>query len=222
MGLVRATVAVASLAFLGACATSAPPPVQSAPPPTPAPQAVQAAPAAEPPAADTPGTTALTGATLSTTEPTPQGWSDDQIVGVLVAAYDGDAQEASAALELSHSARISRFAQHMQSDDRVLGERVRAIATRLGTRDSAARLEVDVERAGYVVRMREVPEEKVDSIFLRAQKDQCEGMIQLIDRELLGAARDPELIGLLREIRAGAAQHLDTAKEIEAFPGRRH
>jgi hypothetical protein len=218
---VRAACTAASLAVMTACASGAAPPrtaslghdpilpVAASPP----------APAAERAANDVSATTGLTGATVSMTESEPPSeWTDARIVAVLVTASDGDANQASAALELSHSPSILRFARHMQLDDRVLGERVRALATRLGADDSPTRLEVDVERAGFVQRMHEVAEEKIDAIFLRAQTEQCSALVDLIDHELLGAAKDPELVSILRDVRAGAAQHLGTVEEMAASP----
>jgi hypothetical protein len=66
--------------------------------------------------------------------------------------------------------------------------------------------------------MHEVAEEKIDAIFLRGQEDQCAALVDLIDHELLGAAKDPELQTILRDVRAGAAQHLGTVRDMAASP----
>src|SRR5258706_8894595 len=92
-------------------------------------------------AADHAGTTGLTGAEVSTTEAPSSGWTDDRIVAILVAANAADLEQATIAGERARDVRISRYAEHLRNDDHVLGERARALAERIGTRDSAERLE---------------------------------------------------------------------------------
>jgi hypothetical protein len=219
---VRRLSAASALATLVGCAANNEIAPLPAPPPS---MAATAPPPQDPPPPNATSSTGLTAATVSTTEPTdpnPNGWTDPQIAAVLVAAADGDAREAAAVLDLTHSQRIQRFAEHMRSDDRILGERVREVAARIGTGDSATRLQVDVERTGFLVAVREAPDERVDTTFLRAQTVQCASLVHLIDTELLGAAQDRELIAVLREVRAGALHHLQTAKDIEENPRGSH
>jgi predicted outer membrane protein len=225
---VAATVRAASLMVLAACASGGAsnaaardPGVPQSPAPTPAP----ASPATTPPApttTDAPpssvSTTGLSGGTVSTTTPAEDDsvWTDPKILAVLVAASQGDLEEANTAAELSHSTRIQHFADHMKRDDSVLGEKARELVSRIGTKDSASRLEVDVQRTGFVVAMREAPEEKVDRVFLKAQAQQCAWLVKLIDEQMYLAAKDPELQALLREMRAGAAHHIGVVDEMQS------
>jgi len=213
MLLERATLRVAAAIVLAGCAsTSAPPaPKMAAPSPAsaPAPEAPQAA------SADRASTTGLTGAVVSSNEAPPQaGWTDDRILMILVASNEADLEQAELAGERARDVRITRYAEHLRNDDNVLGQRARELADRFGKRDSAERLEIDVEHGGFLVAMRDAPPENFDDVFLKAQIEQGSSLLRLIDEQLLPAAKDADVVALLRETRAGTAYHLSVARSI--------
>jgi predicted outer membrane protein len=152
--------------------------------------------------------TTTTGAIVSAM---PQ-WTDAQILTVINAANAADREEAEEAQARSHDPRVMRLVRHLEMDDRGLGARARDIAGRMGTADSAERLEIDVERGGFLMKMREAPPESFDAIFMTAQLKQSKALVQLIDEVLLPAAQTDEVRSLLTEMRAGAALHSSIAE----------
>lgn len=190
---------------------SAPATTSAAPPASP--QASPPPPASAPGAAEPTGTTALTGAVISSKE--NQGWTDDRILAVLVAANDADLEQADLAVERARDVRVRRLAEHLAGDVRILGGKARDLAERIGKTDTPERLEIDVEHGGYLVAMRDAPPEKFDAAYLRAQIEETQSLLRLIDDDLLASAKDPAVAALVREIRAGAAYHLATARSIQ-------
>lgn len=219
--LARATLCVVIVVGLAGCAsTGSASGAGEAPPPRAAP--THPAPAPDKALAERAGTTGLTEAVVSTSDAPTSEWTDAQIVTIVVAANAADVEQAAIARERTRDPRILRFAGHLEGDDHVLGTRARELAERLGKADSPGRLEVDVERGGFLVAMRDAMPERFEAAFLRAQIEQSNSLVRLIDEQLGPAAKSPEVLALLREVRAGAMFHVSMAQAIQAGSSASH
>jgi predicted outer membrane protein len=163
--------------------------------------------------------TTVTGGTVSAV---PKEWTDARILGYLAAASAADLEQSQAAKEHARDPRVARFASHLQMDDRVFSARERALIDRLGSDDSPARLGLDVERGGFLMRMSTAGPEAFDAVFVDAMEKQCAGTVQLIDESLMPAVESDDVRALLTEIRAGAESHRAIAHDLASTLRRPH
>ena len=142
--------------------------------------------------------------------------SDAEIAHVAVTANAIDVELAGLAPSRASAETVVTFARTMVTDHTAVNERAAALAARLGVtpadnavsrslRDGAAEARRSLEGAR---------DGAFDRAYMEREVAYHQAVLEALDGVLIPQARNPELRGLLEEVRPAIAAHLDHARSI--------
>ncbi len=161
-----------------------------------------------------PGTTSTKDQALAKTA---KPLSDAEVLGVAVAANDGEVTMAEMALKKANGADVKQFAGMMKTHHTQGLQKTKTLAdkSKLGTSESdlSAALKSEVESA--VKDMRDKDGKAFDRAYMDTQVRAHKDVLTAIDNRLVPSAQNGEVKTMLTEMRRVVADHLSKAEAIQ-------
>lgn len=149
--------------------------------------------------------------------PAKEALSEDQIARVSELVNTAEVEQAKLAQSKAKSPGVKRFATMMiEHHGRALREQAKLVdRLNLKPDDSAiaAKLKADAERA--LDTLKNADAASFDVAYVTSQIDAHQKVLDLLDSQLLPAAKTPEVAGALRTARAAVEQHLKEAQALQ-------
>jgi putative membrane protein len=144
---------------------------------------------------------------------------DEQIVAITDAAHTAEIDAAKLALSKSKNARVKKFAQMMIDHHGKAKKDGAKLVTKLGlTPGESAKLnELKTDSADGKKTLDSAPADMIDKVYIDLQIADHKMVLDALDRELIPAAKNPELKRSLEEFRPKVEAHLREAEEIQAM-----
>ena len=143
--------------------------------------------------------------------------SDAEVLGVTVAANDGEVQMAELAIKKASSSDVKQFAGMMKSHHQTAlqkGKKVQS-TTKLAAADSdaSAYLKADAEKT--LKELRDKDGKEFDRAYMESQVKAHKDVLTVIDNRLVPSANNGEVKAMLVEMRRSVADHLVKAEDIQ-------
>jgi putative membrane protein len=145
--------------------------------------------------------------------------SDAQIVAITDAANTAEIDAAKVALSKSKNSRVKKFAQMMIDHHGKAKQDGAKLMTKHGlTPSESAKLgELKSEATKSSETLKSAPADMFDKVYIDLQVADHKMVLDAFDRELVPAAKNPELKRSLEEFRPKVEAHLRQAEEIQAM-----
>lgn len=155
---------------------------------------------------DDPGSAGNTGAGASGALLT-----DAQIAAIMALVHNTEIDQARLALAKSKDPQVLSFASLMLTEH----NQAKQQESTLGMSTAASPTQQMLAARGQetTASLQDKSGKEFDRAYLQAQVDQHQQALDSIDRQLLPAAKNPQLRAHLQQIRPGIEQHLRTARE---------
>jgi putative membrane protein len=149
----------------------------------------------------------------------PPALGDEQIVAITDAANTAEIDTAKLALSKSKNARVKKFAQMMIDHHGKAKQDGSELMTKHGlTPSESAKLgELKSEATKSSETLKAAPADMFDKVYIDIQVADHKMVLDAFDRELIPAAKNPELKRSLEEFRPKVEAHLREAQEIQAM-----
>jgi putative membrane protein len=206
-------IAPATLALaLVACGGEAPPPETPAPPPE--------APAAPPPepAAANPPPAADTGPAPAPAPPPAPPLTDEQIAAITVAADSGEIDQAKMAQGKAKDAKVKKFAQQMIQHHGEAKKKAEGIVkkAKITPAESDTSKQISSESQKLLDSWKDLKGPDFDKSYMDAQVKEHSMVLDVIDKQILPAVKNPDLKAAVEAFRPKVEAHLKDAKDIQA------
>lgn len=141
---------------------------------------------------------------------------DAQIAAISDAANGGEVEQAKLALMKAKNPRVKKFAQLMIQHH----GQAKVDQEKLVKRLKLSPLENDVstqlrEDALAQIAVLQGEKQNFDRIYIHAQVEAHQKVLELLDKTLIPSTKDPELLALLQKMRPKVEAHLTEAREID-------
>ena len=143
--------------------------------------------------------------------------TDAEVIGVAVAANDGEVKMAEVAIKKAVAPDVKKFAETMKSDhekalkkDKALEKKAKIVGA---DSDASAALKADAEKT--LEELRTKNGRAFDRAYMDAQVKAHKDVLASIDNRLIPSAQNGEVKALLVEMRRTVADHLVSAEEIQ-------
>lgn len=142
--------------------------------------------------------------------------TDDQILHVTRTANMGEVEQGEIALERAEAQQVIDFAQMMVDQHTAALEEAQTLAEEESLTPAANAVSALLEQqsSALVVQLEEVEDEEFDLLYMNAQVNLHEQVLQMLDDELIPQAENTVLESYLMTLRADVADHLETAQSI--------
>ena len=157
-------------------------------------------------------------AMISSTNTAPvTSMSSRDIAGVMDAANNGEIQQAQAALPHLTSQETRDFANMMISDHTMaLGEASTVFSTNhIVARNSSGQAAMLRDQSKRIISTLNNSGSSADRVYIQSQVDVHQGLLTLLDSQLIPSAHN-DLLNMLQKQRSTVAAHLDRARQILA------
>jgi putative membrane protein len=144
--------------------------------------------------------------------------TDGQILQVLANVDSGEIEQAQVALTKATSPAVREFAQHMvdqHTQSRDNGQQL-ATETKIIPSPSAPADEVRTKGSQVLDKLNSADATNFDSTYMKAQVQQHEDVLKMLDEKLMPSASSPQLRTTLEKVRAMVQHHIEMAKQIQA------
>jgi putative membrane protein len=170
-----------------------------------------------------PGVVADTGMTAPEMQPEMQSakgevaLSDGEIAKVTEVVNSGEIEQAQLAKTKAKNAKVKKFAQHMITEHTKAKQTGAKLVKQeqLITQDNAIATEVSNDGNAMLQSLRNAEPEGFDLVYINGQVDQHQKVLDMLDKQLIPAADDPELKAELEKARGMVERHLTEAREIQ-------
>lgn len=178
-------------------ATTSNPPAEVAPPATP--PVASSGPAPMPP-------------------PAPEKMGDDQVLGALHVANQGEVEQGKLAKSKAKNANVKRFAEMMVKHHSEADAKATSISKKLTLQLATTQASSDLANAvkEKTTAMAGQLGVDFDKAYIDAQVKEHEAVVDLIDKRLAPSAQAPEVKAYVDAVRSKVVQHLADAKELQA------
>jgi putative membrane protein len=143
--------------------------------------------------------------------------NDAQIAGILFTANQGEIDAARVATDKARGADVKEFAERMKKDHGDTRTRLSTVIEKsaLQPNDSAA-ADLVQHGADETALLEGTSRDDFDLTYMNAQVADHAALLQKLDDDLIPNAKDPNLLALLRQVRAVVVHHLARARRIQA------
>jgi len=138
---------------------------------------------------------------------------DAEVLGVLASINRAEVEAGRLAADRATSPRIQQFARQMVDAHSTANERIEAAPTAPQPSDLSRRLEQQSRQA--VDRLRQQQGDAFDRAYVENQTRMHRQALDTIERDLMPAARDPQVKQMLQSMRSDVASHLDEAQRLQ-------
>jgi putative membrane protein len=150
------------------------------------------------------------------TAKTEKPLSDAEVIGVVIAANQGELDMAELALKKAATPDVKKFAMVMKSTNRSELEKDKALEKKAkiegATSDDATSLKTDTEMAKGALEMKDG--KAFDRAYLDSQMKKAKEVLAVIDNRLLPNAANDELKTMLGDMRKAVADRLAKAEKL--------
>ena len=161
-----------------------------------------------------PGTTPPDDKVLAKTE---KPLSDTEVLGVAVAANDGEVQMAELAIRKASSPDVKQFAGMMKSHHQTALQKGKKLQSKTklepSESDASAYLKSDADKT--MKELRDKEGKAFDRAYMDAQVKAHKDVLTVLDNRLIPSANNGEVKSMLTEMRRTVADHLVKAEDIQ-------
>lgn len=173
-------------------------------------------------AVPTPANDTVTPPTTQQTEARPVDanmtvMTDEQIVGVLKLANDGEIKAAKNAVKHAQAKEVKQFAKGMIKDHGTANQELKGIKSKdkLKEADSELKRTLQASAKSGEERLKGLKGRDFDRAYMEEQITMHQAVLNAIDSDLLPNANNADLKAHLEKVRPIVAKHLDHAKSLE-------
>ena len=144
--------------------------------------------------------------------------SDSEIAFITEVVNNGEIEQAQVATKKAGNPQVKRFAQHMISEHRKANQAGAKVVkqAKIIPQESAPATKIEDDATGVLESLRSTdPGEGFDRLYIESQVMQHQKVLDMLDRQLIPSAENPELEAELTKSRAMVERHLTQAREIQ-------
>ena len=151
----------------------------------------------------------------------PQGPSDAQIVGIVLAADQIDIDYGKIALQKSKDKKVREFAQRMVTDHSAVQKSVIELADKLGVKaeDSSASTGLKSGAADITTKLNSLKGKEFDKFYIDNEVSYHNTVTDAVDAVLIPNAQNAELKSALEGAQPLFLKHLEHARSIQSGEG---
>lgn len=144
--------------------------------------------------------------------------TDDQILGVIRSADQGEIEQARLAESRTKDHRVRKFAEMMIHDHTDADAKAEKIARsdNLSFAPSQTQTSLETDAHGATSSLQSQTGTDFDRQYADTQVKEHQSVLDLIDQKLLPAASDPKVKDYLTAVRGKVAMHLQQARELQS------
>jgi len=148
-------------------------------------------------------------------------FTDEQIIGVLITANNGEIEQARLAQTKAKDARVKRYAGMIITDHTAANAKTGTVARmhKIAPADSNLRVQIAGDSSTIMDMLRAHSGSDFDRVYIDAQVKEHRQVLDTIDNRLMPNAKNPDLKALIVEIRPKIEGHLRDAQSLEPLIG---
>lgn len=149
------------------------------------------------------------------------GISDAQIVHIAKTANDADIEGGNLANSKSQNADVKSFANLMISDHTAANQAGMQAAQAAGVspQDNPTSQQLLADHQAAAQRLQSLSGAEFDKAYIAHEVDMHQKVLSALDQTLIPNAQNPELKGVLTQVRAAVEAHLTRARDIQSTLG---